>query len=127
MNVKEFRAELLKVMPGYKWTVTKPYRLYGEGNTEPGWALMQATGIQSAGFNRMSTLAVERRVEDKDAVTYEAKVAGYGMRGPWRATCERGTLAQALRGVQETCEEMRSEYAACVHAMQRGRDKEVPT
>lgn len=120
MNTKEFRDELTKIMPGYKWTVKKPYRLYGERETDPGFALMKATGIQSSGFNRMSTLAVERR-EEGGKVEYEAKIADYGTRGPWVETDKGQTLARALRYVQDRCETMERLYKACAFSMQSAR------
>jgi len=84
---------------------------------------MRATGIQSAGFNRTSTLQVERR--DKDgAVMYEVCVAGYGMRGPWLETTKGwSTLARALRHLQERCEAVERLYRSSVFAMQSARTK----
>lgn len=124
MNTSEFRAELMKIMPGFNWTVARPYRLYKEPDTAPGFALMKATGIQSAGFNRMATLGVERR-DENGKVEYEVSIADYGTRGPWVETYKRETLARALRSLQERCESMRGVYAACVNAMQGGRAKKA--
>ncbi len=50
----DFRKELLAIMPGYKWTVHK---------TISGQKL-EATGIQTSGFNRLSTLSVTRVLGD---------------------------------------------------------------
>lgn len=115
MNTNEFRKEVEKIMPGYKWTIQRPYK--------DGGAFLKATGTQSAGFNRLSTIKIERRVNNDTTVVYEASIADYGMRGPWRATFADGTLARALRGVQEQCEAMRGVYSACVVAMNTGRGK----
>ncbi|HHG4756127.1 TPA: hypothetical protein ACSQFI_000056 [Pseudomonas aeruginosa] len=52
MKQSQFRAELVKIMPGYNWTV------HASRSSEK---LLVATGIQSSGSNRLSTLRVERR------------------------------------------------------------------
>ena len=121
MNTKEFRQEIVKIMPGYNWAVKKPYRLKTE--TAPGFAHMEAVGTQSRGFNRMSTLQIKRRVGDNGDIEYEANVAGYGTRGPWTGTRKGKTLARTLRGLQEYCEAKLAEYAACVNAMEGARAK----
>ena len=121
MNTKEFRAELTKIMPGYKWTVAKPYRLFEESKTAPGFALMKAEGVQSSGFNRMSTLEVIRRVKENGAVEYEASIAGYGIRSDWVQTESATTLARALRCVQDRCEEKARLYSTCAATMERAR------
>ena len=121
MNTNEFRAELVKIMPGYKWTVKTPSRF--PTDTGPGYAHMTATGIQSAGFNRMSTLEVVRRVDKDQTVEYTASVAGYGTWGPWVECVKENTLARALRQLQERCEAMRSVYVACVNALEGARGK----
>ena len=59
---KDFRAELVKIMPGYDWTVHKQL----SKNT------LAATGTQSNGFNRLSTLAVVR-ADCAGVVAYVAK------------------------------------------------------
>lgn len=119
MNTTEFRNEVEKIMPGYKWTVQRPYK--GDNG-----AFFKVTGIQSAGFNRMSTLEIVRREEDGVA-EYEVKIAGYGTRGPWAATCKRETLARALRNLQEQCSAMMRSYNACVAAMIIGRTAKADT
>lgn len=113
MNTTEFRAEVTKIMPGYAWTVKRPY--------DKDCSLMSATGIQSAGFNRMSTLLVERRVDDDKTVTYKVYISGYGTRSNW-VTWDKGrTLARALRSLQEQCSASMRMYNACVGAMLLGR------
>lgn len=91
MNSADFRKELMKIMPGYKWTVHKTSNPNG---------FQSATGIQSSGFNRLSTLRVTRREKD-GIVTYEAKSAPYGGRPRWAHTNTDGSLARALRGLQD--------------------------
>lgn len=114
MNASEFRAELLKVMPGYNWTVHK---------TPKGMTYLSATGVQSSGFNRLSTLAVVRR--DKDGnVTYEAKSAGYGTRARWLHTHTDGTLARALRGLQDHYEAVSNTYRSHAASLAKGRKVE---
>lgn len=123
MNTNEFRAELTKIMPGYKWTVKKPYNKCQE------WC--SAIGVQSAGFNRMSTLEVIRRVatqrDGSPMINYDAELFGYGMRGPARASAGNVTLARTLRNLQEQCEAMRNAYGACACALQKGREEKVVT
>ena len=123
MNTTEFRKEIVKIMPGYKWTVAKPCRL--KTDAARGFSHITATGVQSAGFNRVSTLLIVRHEED-GTIEYEAKIAGYGTRGPWAETEKGETLARALRYLQERCSVMMATYNACVLAMMRGRGKGVP-
>ena len=92
INTAKFREELVRIMPGYKWTVRRPW-------TKNDYRYMEAEGSQSAGFNRMSTLRVVRRKVD-DKIEYEVKSAGFGMRVPWCETYKSRTLALALRGLQ---------------------------
>jgi len=120
MNTKEFRDELTKIMPGYKWTVKTPYRF--KTDTARGqFAYLCAIGIQSAGFNRTSTLQVERRIMENGDIEYETSIADYGTRGPWVATGKENTLARALRYVQDRCETMERLYRACAFSMQSAR------
>lgn len=105
-----FRSELEKIMPGYKWTVhqaSNDHRL-------------DATGTQSSGFNRLSTLVVTRSVKD-GAATYEARSAGNGTRSPWLATNADTTLARALRGLQQIYEYEANRYRAHACDLERGR------
>ena len=66
VNVNDFRKELVKIMPGYDWTV---HRTKTSG-------YLEATGTRSSGFNRLSTLSVSRREQDGKA-KYTAKSAGF--------------------------------------------------
>ena len=113
MNTKEFRKELMKIMPGYKWTVARP-RWKGD---------LSATGSQSAGFNRISTLQVDR-IQKDEIVRYKAKSSGFGLHSPWLASMEGGTLAQALRNLQDHYERVAAVNASYAHALQRGRENE---
>lgn len=119
MNTNEFRNEVTKIMPGYTWTVKKPYRFKNE--TATGFAYMEATGIQIAGFNRMSTLKVERRVDDDGSIVYKGYISGYGKGTPPAMWAKAGTLARALRRLQDQCDAQRVEYATCVGALEKGR------
>jgi hypothetical protein len=105
-GAKEFRAELVKIMPGYSWTVHKS-RVTGR---------LVATGIKSAGSNRLSTLRVTRDERYLGDPRYEAKSAGFGLRAPWLHTSTGATLARALRTLQEHYEWHANNYRA--HAMQ---------
>lgn len=113
VSAKEFRAELVKVMPGYSWTVHK----------SSSSVRLVATGIRSSGFNRLSTLRVTRT--DRDGVPcYEAKSAGYGTRALFLHANVDGTLARALRGLQDHYEREAATYASHARALQLGRQPE---
>lgn len=121
MNSKAFRAELVKIMPGYSWTVHKD--LTGKWMREkfPDTPeVLTDTGIQSSGSNRLSTLEVSRR-EDKGNVTYTAKSSGYGTRARWLHEHKDGTLARALRGLQDHYEATASTYASHAGALKHAR------
>lgn len=110
MTPKEFRAELVKIMPGYDWTVHKS-KIEG---------YIAATGTKSSGFNRLSTLSVTR-TERNGRVQYESKSAGYGTRAPWLHTNSDGTLARSLRGLQQHYEHMAATYRGHAAALQSAR------
>ena len=110
MNANEFRKELVKIMPGYEWTVHKTMAA----------GYLHATGTQSSGFNRLSTLHVSRREQD-GTTRYEAKSAGFGLRAPWLHTAADGTLARALRGLQDHYESMANTYHSHAAYLKAGR------
>ncbi|EOZ5126572.1 hypothetical protein [Pseudomonas aeruginosa] len=120
MKQSQFRAELVKIMPGYNWTV------HASRSSEK---LLVATGIQSSGSNRLSTLRVERRDNygASGKPRYEVKSAGYGTRAPWLHTAEGGTLARALRSLQEHYEGNARKYSIHASDLQRGRIATPPT
>lgn len=111
MNAKEFRESLVKVMPGYSWTVHR---------TLKGFTFLEATGIQSSGFNRLSTLSVIYR-EKNGVASYEAKSAGYGTRAKWLHTHTDRTLARALRGLQDHYEGVSNTYRSHAASLAKGR------
>jgi len=111
MNSKEFRAELVKIMPGYKWTVHQ--------SRTP--ELLIATGIQYSGSNRLSTLSIDRVERKGQKPTYQAKSAGYGRRAMWLHANNDGTLALALRGLQDHYERQEAMYRSHAKALQQGR------
>ena len=115
MNTKEFRAELVKIMPGYKWTVRRPSDNSGK--------YLEAIGTISAGFNRISTLFVTRREDAYDK--YSVKSSGYGLRSPWLSEYSSVTLAQALRGLQNHYEYMANEYRSHAEYLESARKPEV--
>jgi len=111
MTQGEFRKELIKIMPGYQWTVHK--------SRDPELYVC-ATGIQSSGFNRISTLRIERR--NRNGLTfYEAKSSGFGMRAEWLSSAENETIARTLRDLQNHYQRMASMYSSHAHALQHGR------
>lgn len=115
MNSKEFRTELEKIMPGYLWTVHQQPKYIPRGDLP-----LFATGIQSSGSNRLSTLEVKRSERD-GRVIYTAKSSGYGTKARWLHEHTAGTLARALRGLQEHYEAMAATYSSHAAALQRGR------
>lgn len=110
MTANEYRKELAKLMPGYDWTVRRTKAV----------GYLSATGTQSSGFNRLSTLSVTRREQD-GKIRYEAKSAGYGLRARWLHTNEDGTLARALRGLQDHYEAMADTYRSHAERLKAGR------
>lgn len=112
MSGAEFRKELLKIMPGYSWTVHR--------TTDA--VFLKATGIQSSGFNRLSTLRVERFARDPNRVEYTVKSAGYGTKSPWAQTVTARTLARAFRCLQDHYLKKASYYAGLAGSLQAGRE-----
>jgi len=110
-NSKDFRKELLKIMPGYKWTV---HRALGNDHR-----YLKATGIQTSGFNRHSTLSVVRK--EYDRVEYEVKSAGFGKKACWLSLNTDGSLARALRGLQDYYERMARVYDRHASDLEFGR------
>lgn len=115
MNQAGFRKELVRIMPGYKWIVHR--------SDEPK-KYQTATGIQTSGFNRLSTLQVARR-ETSCSVLYTVRSAGFGLCAPWLAECTGETLARALRCLQEHYEAMALTYRNHAMALQNARPKDV--
>lgn len=111
MNSKEFRAELVKIMPGYDWTVHK---------SRIEWRL-EATGTQSSGFNRLSTLSVVRVEKEGQKPSYEVKSAGFGLRARWLHANKDGTLARALRGLQDYYEAVANTHHSHAEYLKKGR------
>lgn len=109
-TAKDLRAELVKIMPGYDWTVHK----------QIGLKILDATGTQSSGFNRTSTLLVVR-VDRDGAVSYEVKSSGYGLRAKWLHCTKNKTLASALRVLQDHYEDIARTYQSHANALVAGR------
>ncbi len=112
MTSKEFRDEIQKVMPGYKWTVHK----------ESPYTGLRATGIQSSGFNRLSTLEVQRE-EEHGAAWYIVRSSGYGAKSPWVGVKGNVTLRSALRDLQKHYIHEALKYNSLERALQNGREK----
>ena len=111
LHSKELEAELKKIMPGYKWVV------HQHDSDER----LVATGSQSSGFNRLSTLCVTRTERDGKKPTYSAKSAGYGLKAKWEHESEGGTLAQALRRLQDHYEAVAATNSSLASSLARGR------
>ena len=114
MNTAKFRKELTTVMPGYAWTVHRPAMFVQHH--------LSATGIQSSGFNRLSTLKITKSEKDGN-IKYKVKTSGFGTNAPWLSTYEDGTLARALRGLQDHYEVMAQEYSMHASYLETARKK----
>jgi hypothetical protein len=111
----KFRKELERIMPGYSWTIHR-------NRFQDTEDYLDATGIQSAGFTRISTLSVTRSLIN-GTPWYAVESSGFGKRAPWLASAGNVTLARALRDLQKHYESEASNYASHAHALQRGRQK----
>lgn len=98
-------------MPGYQWTVHK---------NRPSDTCIIATGIQTSGFNRLSTLEVTLSVAGGNDA-YRVKSAGFGKRAPWQHATSDGTLARALRSLQKHYEAVAATYSRLAFDLQEGR------
>lgn len=116
MTPKDFREELKKVMPGYKWTVHNN-NLYLNDETSGAFC---ATGIKSSGSNRTSTIQAIYRW-DIGTSEYEVKSAGYGTKSPWVWEVTAQTLKKALRVLQTYYERQSALYGGCAADLQNGR------
>lgn len=111
MDSNEFRGKLVELMPGYDWTVHR---------VSKGAAFIVATGTQSSGFNRLSTLEVTYR-EIATGNWFEVRSSGYGRRAPWLGKSGDITLARALRGLQDYYRRRAAEYGGHERALATGR------
>lgn len=111
MDATYFRKALVKLMPGYNWTVHRvPKRA----------TKIVATGIQSSGLNRLSTLEVTYAPDDKGD-WFKVRSAGYGRRAPWLYENGDATMARALRGLQDYYRHMENLYRGHACALEAGR------
>lgn len=106
-----FRAKLTKLMPGYDWTVHRALK---------GVTKITATGTQSSGFNRLSTLEVAYS-SNGNGDWFTARSAGFGRRAPWLHENGDVTLARALRGLQDHYQKMAAIYGGHARALDNGR------
>lgn len=111
IDSKAFRAKLTKLMPGYSWTVHR---------STPGAVKITATGTQSSGSNRLSTLEVTYTSGPKGD-WFTARSAGYGLRAPWLHENGDVTLARALRGLQDHYQHMAVVYGGHARTLQDAR------
>lgn len=111
----QLRAELQRRMPGYRWTVHRP---------DADGRRIDATGTQSAGSNRLSTLTVIRRLKPfggGDYPCYEAAIYGPGTRGVAEFVCVATTLARSLRFVQDRAEAQARHWCGIAARLAEGR------
>ena len=115
---KAFRAELQKVMPGYKWTIKKNY---GIRTLHDGTLIFDAVGTISSGFNRISTLYVERR--EKDGIKqYSARSSGTGLNaGCLTDWFHYTSLCGVLRRLQEHYSHLACRYSAAESYLREAR------
>ena len=111
MDANALRAKLIKIMPGYSWTVHRTLR---------GTMNIVATGTQSNGLNRTSTLEVTY-APVKNGEWFKVRSAGYGRRAAWLQEYSDATLARALRGLQNSYRHMESVYRGHASALEAGR------
>jgi hypothetical protein len=116
MSRDEFRAKLKKIMPGYQWTVHRApkHAAHVVGK-------IVATGTQTSGFNRLSTLEVTYTSIEEGDNWFEVRSAGYGLRAPWLGKNADSTLARALRGLQEYYQREAATYGGHARALEAGR------
>lgn len=115
MNRKQFREELEKIMPGYKWTVHKGHSAEDK--------IIFATGIQSAGMNRMSTLHVKHDAYHDNDVHYSVSSSGFGKGSEIGGEERAPTLARAIRQLQERYSERASFFGRLANDLEKGRKK----
>jgi|SRR3990172_969568 len=109
-----FREELKKVMPGYKWTISKlSYRDH-----------LHAYGILSSGFNRLSTMHVVRDIKTT-GIEYSSRLFGFGTRAPLISESSGTTLRQCLRNLQDQCESEKYKWRGAVSYLEHGRKGEL--
>jgi hypothetical protein len=111
MDATYFRKAIVKIMPGYSWTVHRAPK---------GATKIVATGTQSSGLNRLSTLEVTYAPDDKGD-WFKARSAGYGRRAPWLYEDGDATLARTLRGLQDYYRHMEGVYRGHACALEAGR------
>jgi len=115
MKSTDFRKELHKIMPGYKWTISRDEFILQNRHSR-----FEATGIQSAGFSRISTLKVIY-TELEYGEEYEVKSSGFGKNSGWLHSCKNGTLKRALRDLQNHYDTWARAYKSHAEALQAGR------
>lgn len=106
----KFRQELKKKMPGYKWTIHRQIADF----------FIDATGVQTSGKNRISTLEVTVKERNGD-IEYCSKSYGYGLNSEWLGSCNGNTLSKSLRKLQDNYETLRDSYASHADALRNGR------
>jgi len=108
-----FREELMKVMPGMKWTIHR--NRYDDDQS------IEATAFKSSGSNRLFTLSVTRHPQEDGTVVYRARSSARGTWAKWLHTSEGKTAAQALRNLQTHYEREEAEYHRHVAYLAKAR------
>jgi len=109
---ESFRKELMKVMPGLKWTIHRTR--YDDG-------IIEASAFKSSGSNRLFTLSVTRQSREDGSVLYIARSSGRGTWAKWLHSHTAKTAAQALRGLQTHYEREAAKYGVQVGHMTKAR------
>lgn len=118
MSEKEFREDLRKLMPGYKWVVHKAGKRA---------VILIATGTRSSGSNRLCTVKVQMTNRDNAPAWYQVWSAPYGTKTPWAGEGYGTTMARAFRSLQDHYVRRAAKYNSLANSLQAGRSKETPT
>lgn len=126
---EQFRKDLQRTMPGFKWTVHKPSslliwdeaaKLHANATLAEVDALhMDATGTKSAGMNRIATLDATYRASD--GYPFNVAVFGHGCRAPKIMDGSGKTLPQAFRDARNKCEAKEQFFGNGVRILAYGR------
>lgn len=110
MSSTDFRAELMKVMPGLDWNV----------HDQISDTCLLATGIKSRGYDRMFQMSVQK-TGSGNKVEYEVWSSGYATHTNCLHPNRDTTLESAVRGLQNHYKIKENEYRSHADAIHRAR------